>query len=62
MCVCGLLARPSSVLDSILTITGHSLEGAVAVIAAAALQDLVKNPIVTFGSPRVGNSFFVGYI
>lgn len=43
-----------------LTITGHSLGGALAVLCAHQLRDLVDRGIYlqTFGTPRVGNSNF----
>lgn len=49
--------------DAKLLITGHSLGGAAAVIAAVALHAIVPDPVVyTFGAPRVGNGFFAVYI
>ena len=46
-----------------LILTGHSLGGAVAVLAAARLSDLGVRPeqleVVTFGAPAVGNEAFV---
>ena len=54
-----LIASPSSKL----ILTGHSLGGAVAVLAAARLSDMGVQPhqldIVTFGAPEVGNLSFV---
>ncbi len=48
--------------DEKLYLTGHSLGGAVAVLAAARLSDLGVSPdqldVITFGSPAVGNEAF----
>lgn len=45
--------------DKKIWITGHSLGGAIALICASRLYKLVCfQKLVTFGSPKVGNTFF----
>jgi len=52
--------------DYPIIVTGHSLGGAIATIAAAelAIKAEVQNPVElwTFGSPRVGNPAFANYL
>lgn len=48
---------PGSVSQSKLTITGHSKGGSLAVLAGWLLRAL-KPTVVTFGAPRVGDSYF----
>eukprot|EP00474_Spongospora_subterranea_P009879 CRZ10337.1 hypothetical protein [Spongospora subterranea] len=51
------------IADPVFVITGHSLGGATAIIAAVSLLDLVSNPVIyTFGGPRVGNLAFVNHV
>jgi hypothetical protein len=68
----GFLKALTSVIDQVvaeiehsspfhmLIVTGHSLGGALAMLAAPALRALGHNPdyVFTFGQPRVGNSGF----
>jgi hypothetical protein len=46
-----------------LVVTGHSLGGALATLCAVDLAPTVNVPVIlyTYGSPRVGNSYFVSY-
>ncbi|KAB5547318.1 Alpha/Beta hydrolase protein [Coniochaeta sp. 2T2.1] len=42
--------------------TGHSLGGAVATLAAAALRSSASVDLYTYGSPRVGNDAFANFV
>lgn len=48
------------------TLTGHSLGGALAIIATAHLAvnlpPTIKLRTITYGSPRVGNQAFVNFV
>ena len=48
------------------TLTGHSLGGAIAIVATAHLAANLPTSIglrtITYGSPRVGNQAFVDYV
>lgn len=48
--------------DAQITVTGHSLGGALAVFCALDLEQIYGNiNLYTFGCPRVGNTAFAKY-
>lgn len=60
--VSAALSVPSSANYSLI-ITGHSIGGAIATLAAAEIRSLGFKPaLYTFGSPRVGNAAFAGFV
>jgi len=58
-----VVALVAKIKPSYVIITGHSLGAAIATLCAAELAPLLPVPVqlYTYGSPRVGNSYFVQY-